>query len=143
MKRSSPSFAPRHLVAAVAALLFATPLFVGCSSDMDPKECDKLRGEAFDLLNEAQHCNADADCKRSEWPQCGKPLTTVANNNKPSHFDGVKQRRDAFTKGKCQEPKNECKDTVEVYCKTGLCVRREPGVKEGSGNTPLDKIEIH
>ena len=57
-----------------AALALALPLMGGCSNDMEPKECDKLRGEAFDLLNKAQHCDTDKDCvvTHSREPICSR-----------------------------------------------------------------------
>ena len=62
-----------RLAAALALVLLA-----GCSNKMDPKECDKLRGDAFDLLNKAQFCNTDVDCKPSDWPGCCRPRWTRA-----------------------------------------------------------------
>jgi hypothetical protein len=123
----------------LAALLAAAPLalvaFAGCDNKMEAKECDKLRGEAFELVNVAQHCDADKDCRPSEWPGCSKPLSNTS-------FDKIEPMRDKFTKGKCEEPKIDCKDAPPVYCKQGLCVHREKGMPEGAGDTPADQIQI-
>src|SRR5262249_5764559 len=61
----------------IAAALVA-PLVVLASmacNKLDQKECDKIRGDAFEILNKAQHCSVDADCRQSEWPGCPKPLS--------------------------------------------------------------------
>jgi hypothetical protein len=113
----------------------ALPLFGGCSNEMDPKECLKLREDAFDLLNKAQHCNNDAECRQSDWPGCAKPLSMTT-------YDKIKPMKDGFSKGKCQETKSDCREPPEVYCKQGLCVHREKGTPEGAGNTPADQIII-
>lgn len=117
------------------ALLASLALLSGCESKMDPKECDKLRGEAFELVNKAQHCNTDADCRQSDWPGCAKPLSN-ANQEK------IKPMTDQYKGGKCEEPKVDCKPPPDVYCKQGLCVHREKGAPEGAGNTPTDPIQI-
>jgi hypothetical protein len=124
----------------VAALLAAAPLALvallgGCDNKMEAKECDKIRGEAFELVNVAQHCDADKDCRPSEWPGCSKPLSNAS-------FDKIQPMRDKFTKGKCEEPKIDCKDSPPVYCKQGLCVHREKGMPEGAGEPPADQIQI-
>ncbi|MFT3765558.1 MAG: hypothetical protein QM820_08595 [Minicystis sp.] len=124
-----------HVAAAFSLLALSLPLAGGCSNDMDPKECGKLREEAFELLNKAQHCNTDADCRQSDWPGCAKPVSMVS-------YDKIKSMHDPFTKGKCQEPKSDCRESPTVYCKQGLCVHREKGTPEGAGNTPTDQIII-
>jgi hypothetical protein len=118
-----------------AAFALALPLTGGCSNEMDPKECDKIRGEAFDLLNKAQHCDTDKDCVQSDWPGCAKPLSNAT-------ADKIGPMKAAYQKGKCAEPASECKEPPPVYCKQGLCVHREKGTAEGSGNTPSDQIII-
>src|SRR5207245_1083097 len=56
-----PAAHPTSIATALAAVfVLALPLWSGCSSKMDPKECEDLRGEAFELLNKAQHCDTDA-----------------------------------------------------------------------------------
>src|SRR5688572_14422422 len=100
-------------VLALAALLTS-----GCGSKMDVKECDKLRGEAFDLINKGQRCNGDADCRQSEWPGCAKPVSQET-------FDKISPMAQSFKKGQCEEPKLECRESPEAYCKQGLCVHRE------------------
>ncbi len=119
-----------RLAAALALVLLA-----GCSNKMDPKECDKLRGDAFDLLNKAQFCNTDVDCKPSDWPGCAKPESSVT-------AEKIKPFAEGFKKGQCDEPKPECREALPVYCKQGLCAHRERGTSEGSGNTPADQIII-
>jgi hypothetical protein len=123
-----------------AAVLTAVPLFLvvglgGCDNKMDVKECDKLRGDAFELVNVAQHCDADKDCRPSEWPGCSKPLSNTS-------FDKIQPMRDKFTKGKCEEPKIDCKESPPVYCKQGLCVHREKGMPEGADEPPVDQIQV-
>jgi hypothetical protein len=124
-----------HVAAAFSLLFLSLPLAGGCSNDMDPKQCDKLREDAFELLNKAQHCNADADCKPSDWPGCSKPVSAES-------YDKIKAMHDPFTKGKCVEPKSDCREAPPIYCKQGLCVYREKGTAEGSGNTPTDQIIV-
>lgn len=124
-----------HMVAALFAVALALPLAGGCSNKMDPKECSKLREDSFELLNKAQHCNTDADCRQSDWPGCSKPLSL-------SVYDKIKPMHDAFSKGQCEEAKPECREVPQVYCKQGLCVHREKGTPEGASNTPADKIIV-
>jgi hypothetical protein len=125
-----------HAAAALALAALALPLAGGCSNSMDPKECGKLREDAFDLVNKAQHCNTDADCRQSEWPGCQKPLSLAS-------WDKIDPMHQAFVKGKCEEPKADpCREPPPVYCKQGLCVHKEKGTAEGSGNTPSDQIII-
>ncbi|MDI1476140.1 hypothetical protein [Polyangium sp. y55x31] len=107
---------------------------LGCSSKMDPKECDKIRGEAYDLLNKAQHCNVDADCKQSAWPGCAKPVNGQT-------IDTIKPMAENYKKGQCEEPELKCATpTPESYCKQGLCVHREKGMTEGAGAPAGDII---
>jgi hypothetical protein len=122
-------------LAAVVLAAVALPLSGGCSNSLDPNECLKLRVDAFELLNKAQHCNNDADCRQSDWPGCAKPMSMETHGK-------IQPMKASFTKGKCQEPKAECREPPEVYCKQGLCVHREKGTPEGAGNTPLDQIII-
>jgi hypothetical protein len=118
---------------ALAAL--AAPLWSGCSNDLDPKQCLQLREDAFELLNKAQHCNSDTDCRQSDWPGCAKPVSQETHGK-------IRPMKDSFTKGKCQEAKADCREPPEVYCKQGLCVHREKGTPEGAGNTPVDQIIV-
>lgn len=119
-----------RLAAALALMMLA-----GCSNKMESKECDKLRGDAFDLLNKGQQCNTDADCKQSEWPGCAKPEANAT-------AEKIKPMMEAYKKGQCEEPKVECREPPPVYCKQGLCAAREKGVPEGASNTPTDQIII-
>jgi hypothetical protein len=102
---------------------------------MDPKECLTLREQSFDLLNKAQHCNNDTECRQSDWPGCAKPLSMAT-------YDKIKPMKESFLKGKCAEAKTDCREPPEAYCKQGLCVHREKGTPEGAGNTPADQIII-
>jgi hypothetical protein len=131
-----PAVKPISLATALAAAVSVALLLTsGCSNNMDPKECDKLRGDAFEILNKAQHCDTDADCLQSDWPGCAKPLSKVSQGQ-------ILPMKESFQKGKCEEPKSECKAPPQVYCKQGLCVHREKGVPEGAGNAPTDQIII-
>jgi hypothetical protein len=133
-----PAARSTHLAAALAAVLgLALPFFSGCENKMEPKECDRIRGEAFELLNKAQHCDADPDCQQSAWPGCEKPLSKATAGQ-------IKPMKESFEKGKCVEPKPDppCREPPQVYCKQGLCVHREKGTPEGAGNTPSDQIII-
>jgi hypothetical protein len=121
---------------ALACAAFAVFAVAGCENKLEAKECDKLRGEAFDLVNKGQQCNNDADCRQSEWPGCERAITNAT-------YDKIKPMADQFKTGKCEEPKMECRKPPEAYCKQGLCVHREKGVPEGAGNTPADQIQIH
>ncbi len=122
-------------LAAVLLSLVGSVAAAGCSSKMEPKECDKLRGEAFELLNKAQHCNTDADCRQSDWPGCAKPESN-------STYDKIKPLSDSYKKGQCEEPKVDCKEPPQAYCKQGLCTHKEIGTPEGAGDTPVDQIQI-
>ena len=131
-----PAQSPSRIALAVLAVLgLALPLSSGCSNNMEPQQCDKLRGDAFDLLNKAQHCNDDKDCRQSEWPGCAKPLSNET-------FDKIKPMHADYQKGKCEEPKPECKEPPVSYCKQGLCVHREKGTPENMGATPAGEIII-
>lgn len=123
------------LLAAVAVASFVALSLAACDSKMEEKECDKIRGDAFELLNKAQHCNNDTDCRQSDWPGCQKPESEKT-------FETIKPMKEQFQKGKCEEPKSDCKPPPEVYCKQGLCTHREKGMKDGSDNTPTDQIQI-
>ena len=132
----TPAFRPVRAALALAfSLSLALPLSSGCSSSMEPKQCDQIRGDAFDLLNKAQHCNDDKDCRQSEWPGCAKPLSNET-------FEKIKPMRGEFQKGKCAEPPPDCKEPPVSYCKQGLCVHREKGTPENMGNAPADQIII-
>lgn len=118
------------------ALALVLPLS-GCGNKLDAAECDKLRGEAFELINGAHHCNSDTDCRVSDWPvseSCDKPV-----NGK--NYDAVKVLGDKFKAGQCEEAAVECRKPPVSYCKQGLCVFREiskPGAPAPAG----DEIKI-
>ena len=124
--------APFALVTLAALLVGAAS---GCSNDLDKKECFKLREDAFELLNKAQHCNNDTECRQSDWPGCAKPVSMETHGK-------IGPMKDSFTKGKCEEAKADCREPPEVFCKQGLCVHREKGTPEGAGNTPVDQIIV-
>lgn len=125
---------PRAAAAAFLGALFALG-FAGCSSKMEEKECTKLKIESFDILNKAQHCNTDADCSPSTWPDCSKPLSEVNNTE-------IKKKSEAYFTGKCEETKPACTDTTPVYCKQGLCTRKEKGMPENPGGTAPGDIIV-
>jgi hypothetical protein len=128
-------FAPFAPLATLALAALAVTGAGACSNKMEQKDCLQLREDAFELLNKAQHCNNDAECRQSDWPGCAKPVST------PS-YDKIKPKKEAFVKGQCDETKASCREAPEVYCKQGLCVHREKGTPEGAGNTPTDQIII-
>ena len=125
----------RLSLAPLALAALAAPLWSGCSSNLEPNECLKIRVDAFELLNKAQHCNNDTECRQSDWPGCAKPVSMETHGK-------IRPMKESFTKGKCEEKKEDCREPPEVFCKQGLCVHREKGTPEGSSNTPLDQIII-
>lgn len=84
-------------------------------NDLDKEACLKLRGEAYDIVNEAHTCNDDADCLPSEWPGCAKPL----NTKNQDRITPIKQK---FDEGSCEDEAQTCPETPLIYCKQGLCV---------------------
>ncbi len=104
-------------VAAVATV-------AGCDS-LSKEECLKVRGEAFDIVNEAHTCNDDADCLATEWPGCAKPI-----NNK--NQDRITPLKEKFDKGKCEDEKNTCPEVPLMYCKQGLCVSKHEAGEAGN-----------
>ena len=117
-----------------AVILVAFGSLLGCSNKIEQKECDKLRGEGFDLINAAQHCNVDPDCAQSKWPGCARAI-----NAKTASSVGTIVEK--YKKGECDEPALKCPTEIpEAYCKQGLCVHREKGVPEGAGAPAGDII---
>lgn len=133
MVPARPGNLVRTVTAAALCLAAAVLGSAGCSGKLDDKECTKLKIESFDVLNKAQHCNTDVDCKMSFWPDCGKPLSSVSS-------DEIKKKEDAYYTGKCEEAKTDCKDTTAIYCKQGLCARKEKGSESPAGTAPGDVI---
>jgi hypothetical protein len=125
----------RRVLTAVVLVVSGFLFVPGCESKMEAKDCDKLRFDAFEMLNKAQHCNSDADCRQSDWPGCAKPESNAT-------FDKIKPLGDAYKKGKCEEPKVDCKEAPPAYCKQGLCAHKEKGAPEGAGAAPLQEIII-
>lgn len=106
-----------------AALAVLAVFGASCEKKMPKDECDKIRGEAFQLLNKAQPCNSDADCREASYPECRKPVNM-------KNFDALGEMKKKTDEGKCEAKAAECKDSPPVYCKQGLCVNREPGREE-------------
>src|SRR6185369_3300871 len=100
----------RRAVSALAVSALTVTIAAACSTKLEQKECDTIRGDAFDILNKAQHCSVDAECRQSEWPGCPKPLSNKT-------VEQLKPMADRYKKGQCEEPKVECKPAPEVYCK--------------------------
>jgi len=98
--------------------LVAALLGPGCGHSLSQEECDALRGNAFDIVNEAHTCDSDADCRASDWPGCSKPVSK-------KNSDRINEHKVKFTAGSCKEPQAACRPTPEIYCKQGLCVFRE------------------
>src|SRR3954462_11301913 len=96
-----------------AVLACAPAALVACSK-LSPEECKKLRDQAFELINTANMCSADAECKPSEWPGCAKPVNSQS-------FDKMHGMMESFKKGKCEEKPPECKPAPPVYCQEGIC----------------------
>ncbi len=90
----------------------------GCSSKLGEEKCNEIRGKAYEIINEAHTCNSDADCIDTEWPGCTKPASRK-NKARIAAFKAT------FDEGNCEEPKTECREIPEIYCKQGLCVFRE------------------
>src|SRR5215468_9167383 len=97
----------RSTLAALSACALAAPLWGGCSNSLDKNECLKIRAEAFELINKAQHCNNDADCRQSDWPSCPKPVSMET-------YGKVRPMKETFTKGKCEDTKDQCREAPEV-----------------------------
>lgn len=102
------------------SLLLALTCAIGCEKKMDPAECDKIRADAFALLNKGQPCATDADCKEASYPQCRRPINA-------KNADELAAMEKKTKEGKCEAKAEECKDSPPVYCKQGLCANREPG----------------
>ena len=123
----------RQTLALALTLTTVSLSLAACESKMDPKECDKVRAKAFDIVNSAHMCNTDSDCQQSEWPGCEKPLSK-------KHAEEIAGLKDQFSKGKCEEKKADCRKPPPVYCKQGLCVHREAGTPENQRDEGI-KIE--
>lgn len=107
---------PLSFVPKLASLV----LLAGCSK-LDPQECMKLKDQAFELINQANSCSTDADCRPTEWPGCKKPVSG-------ENFSKIHGMMETFQKGKCQEKPNQCpKDSPPTYCAEGICAFRYKG----------------
>jgi hypothetical protein len=105
----------------------------GCG--LSEEECLKIRGEAFDILNdharENPHtCADDAACNASEWPGCAMPVNT-------KNLEKIGPLKAKFDEGNCTEPPAECPEVPVMYCKQGLCVKLHSAGEKG--NTAGDK----
>ena len=106
---------------------FACWLAVAACSKMSPEDCTKLRDQAFELINTANVCTADAHCKASEWPGCSKPVNLQS-------LEKMHGWMESFKKGKCEEKPPACKPSPPVYCQEGLCAfRYKPFEAPGEG----------
>ncbi|MEM1033847.1 MAG: hypothetical protein AAGN82_26165 [Myxococcota bacterium] len=110
----------------VAAMWLATLTVAvgpaGCGG-LDEAQCTVLRGEAFEIVNEAHTCGSDAECELSAWPGCERPINTKG-------LARVEAVATKWNEGKCQEEEEArvCPEPPTVYCKQGLCVfRHRPG----------------
>jgi hypothetical protein len=99
------------------AVFLCVPLVLSACSKLSPEECTKLRDQAFELINTANMCSADPECKPSEWPGCAKPVNSQS-------FDKMHGMMESFKKGKCEEKPPECKPAPPVYCQEGICAFR-------------------
>ena len=109
------------------SLLSLGSLF-GCSSKMEPKECDKIRGEAFDLVNKAQHCNTDVDCKQSEWPGCAHAVSTKT-------IETIAPMAESFKKGQCEETKLDVQAAARGLLQAGPLRAPREGRARGRGRS--------
>ena len=113
---SARPIGPPAIVPRWSWLVFAAPalVFVAACSKMKPEECMKLRDGAFELINTANMCSNDAECKPSEWPGCIKPVNAA-------NYDKMHGMMEAFKKGKCEEKPSDCKPPPPVFCQEGIC----------------------
>jgi hypothetical protein len=93
------------------------------------EECLKIRGEAYDIVNDAKMenphtCGEDADCEPSEWPGCAMPVNL-------KNRDRIAPLKVKFDEGSCVEPTQECPDKPLMYCKQGLCVKQHKAGETG------------
>jgi hypothetical protein len=92
-------------------------------SKMDPKDCAQLRESSFELINAANNCSTDSDCRPTEWPGCQRPINA-------QNFDAIHQKMESFRKGKCEEKPANCKQAPAVYCAEGICAFRYKGTQQ-------------
>jgi hypothetical protein len=98
----------------------ALSLVGGACSKMDPAECTKLRDGAYVLINQANNCSTDADCRPTEWPGCQKPVSG-------ENFAKIHGMMESFQKGKCEEKPTKCQEVPKTYCAEGICAFRYKG----------------
>lgn len=105
-------------------LVWALCVMGAASCGLSEEECLKVRGQAFEILNEPHTCNDDSGCQFSDWPGCPKP----ASRKNQERIDGLRKQ---FIDGSCKDEDTGCREPPDVYCKQGLCVFREV-----AGGTP-------
>jgi hypothetical protein len=122
----------RKATLAAALCLLGLLALAGCNK-LSQEECDALRTQAFDIVNDEQKqspqaCADDVDCMPTPWPGCSRPV-----NKK--NLATVEELEQQFRRGECTEPEpaRPC-DQLEVYCKQGLCVHRH--LREEAAETP-------
>ncbi len=114
----------------IAALVLSALSSVLACDELSEVECLKIRGEAYDIINDHQRenpqtCGDDADCYASDWPGCAMPVNT-------KNRDRIAPHREKFDKGSCEEPKQECPEIPLMYCKQGLCVKKHLAGEKGN-----------
>ncbi len=114
----------------VWSVLYGVLLSNAACGGLKEEECLKIRGQAFDILNDqnrdAPHtCGDDADCHASEWPGCPMPINT---KNK----DRIAPLKAKFDEGKCKDEPMQCPEAPLMYCKQGLCVKKHVAGEKGN-----------
>lgn len=122
---------PRGLSALLfgAGFLLSVAMLPACN-ELKEEECLKIRGEAYDIVNDAKMenphtCADDADCDASSWPGCAMPIN-VKNRDRIAVF------KEQFDKGSCKEPEQQCPEPPLMYCKQGLCVKEHKAGEKGN-----------
>ena len=96
------------------------PFAIFACSKMDPQDCAKLRESSFELINTANNCSTDADCRPTEWPGCPRPVSG-------QNFEAIHRMMESARKGKCEEKPTTCKPPPPTYCAEGICAFRYKG----------------
>ena len=122
------------LVSVAGAVLFAVVLSASVPTGCRPTT-------AANSLGRVRALEQSAALQRGRG-LFSKRMARLPEVHEPSLPRKIKPLQDSFQKGKCDEPKSECREPPPVYCKQGLCVQREKGTPEGASNTPTDQIII-
>lgn len=114
----------------VGGLVWAASFFCVAACGLSEEECLKIRGEAFDIINDQARdsphtCADDADCHASEWPGCPMPINT-------KNRDKIAPLKKKFDEGKCTDEEQKCPETPLMYCKQGLCVKKHEAGEKGN-----------